>query len=70
MDPNVTLDNLRDRVRELVELVDSGGHDAEYLATLASEACDYFTALDGWLERGGFLPRQWMECNGASRRET
>ena len=44
MDPNVTLFLLREKM---------GGNFIE------SETRELFEALDGWLSKGGFLPRDW-----------
>lgn len=49
MDPNETLKSIR--------------HSLEHGA--GSELVDDAEALDGWIMKGGFLPREWAEnCNG------
>ncbi len=49
MDPNATLESIRRSLR------DGAG----------SELVDDAEALDGWIMKGGFLPKDWEEnCNG------
>lgn len=43
MDPNATLTELRDMIQ--------GTEDPDLI--------EKFEALDGWLSKGGFLPRDW-----------
>lgn len=54
MDPNTTLDELR-------ELVEAANRNDELLdwQLVAEELADRFAALDQWLSRGGFLPTDW-----------
>ncbi len=52
MDPNATLDRLRELV---MEYRDHGAIET------AEELADDFDSLDQWLSRGGFLPRDWEE---------
>lgn len=54
MDPNSTLDQLR----RLVAEIDTADETSNNVADLAT----HFEALDGWLCRGGFLPRAWESC--------
>lgn len=49
MDPNATLDDLRDVLH----------NDPAYADSSATEL---FDALDEWLKRGGFLPRDWQRA--------
>lgn len=52
MDPNAALEELRDLA-------------ATYLDDENQDLCDFaisFTALDGWLTRGGFLPNDWKHA--------
>lgn len=49
MDPNTTLEELRELAREWFD------SDNDH----AAQASDLFNALDGWLSRGGFLPKAW-----------
>jgi hypothetical protein len=53
MDPNETLDRLR-------ELTDFGDTHEDVERTL-DEVSDLFTAMDDWLSRGGFLPDDWRK---------
>lgn len=57
MDPNETLRRLRQLVDEL-EPASEDPEPGEYYR-IASEATVLFDALDGWLSRGGLLPRDW-----------
>jgi hypothetical protein len=53
MDPNETLALIRELSAKIIgQVLDDDNHDAIMLA----EACQ---ALDGWLCRGGFKPRDW-----------
>jgi hypothetical protein len=52
MDPNTALENCRKAIRE---------GDAELLGTS-------FDALDGWLMKGGFLPKDWQDAHDADVR--
>ena len=60
MDPNATLEQIRDLYTNLVDLLDEEyavgrgkfGDDAIRLAELVE-------ALDEWLSNGGFLPKAW-----------
>lgn len=51
MDPNETLSQLREAIREY-----ESGH---YPELNAEKAADAFIALDAWLSNGGFLPNAW-----------
>jgi hypothetical protein len=63
MDPNKTLDEIRDlldstKAQEALNGVYTAGDEfAETLAELAEKV----TALDDWLVRGGFLPTAWSK---------
>jgi hypothetical protein len=54
MDPDTTLAQLREALRELDTAVRAGNRDTmqDALATIAERA----SALDLWLVRGGYLP--------------
>lgn len=57
MDPNVTLSGARDAVADIFLAFQNDDdtaalHGAQWLA-------DTFTALDGWITKGGFLPDAW-----------
>jgi hypothetical protein len=63
MDPNATLKRIRETSARIVEITDSENIDADTsdeLLGLASELAELTQALDGWLSRGGFFPREWM----------
>ena len=51
MDPNATLDE----IRELLKFV----HNDAGVTNPARELADKITALDEWLTAGGFLPEAW-----------
>jgi hypothetical protein len=58
MDPNVTLSGARDAAQTLITALDAGDDDTAVLHG-AQWLADTFTALDGWLAKGGFLPDAW-----------
>lgn len=53
MDPNETLRLIRATIAEMRDGELPSMHAADVLAEL-------FEALDGWLIKGGFLPREWQ----------
>lgn len=56
MDPNVTLDSLRESCRALTgEKLDRDDEHAHLYAVMQG-----FRDLDNWLSRGGFLPEAWQ----------
>lgn len=55
MDPNETLR----RIRDLAEKINAKPA-VHYLAAYAEELAEHVEALDGWLSKGGFLPRGWV----------
>jgi hypothetical protein len=57
MDPNKTLQDMRDLAEELL-FGGPSGHKLEDLADLLAEAT---INLDEWLSKGGFLPDDWEE---------
>lgn len=62
MDPNETLRQLRQLVKDMAAIVESDEdpqEPGEYYR-IASEATFRFDELDGWLSRGGFPPGDWM----------
>jgi hypothetical protein len=57
MDPNATLD----RIRELVASINKNdGLDEDDFQSMASELAEYVEALDEWISKGGFLPTAWQ----------
>ena len=58
MDPNATLEEMRRLMHAILNEVSTAQEDfanAERLAELVE-------AMDGWLSRGGFLPRSWQQA--------
>jgi hypothetical protein len=55
MDPNATLRQLRELVKEF-----NKQHDFEHPQR---ELVDTIVDLDEWLTRGGFLPDSWKPCS-------
>jgi hypothetical protein len=51
MDPNATLQELRELYNEVVQ---DEGTDVD-----AAYVLDLFDALDNWIIAGGFLPNEW-----------
>ena len=60
MDPQASLDRLREL---LVVGQDLREEDVEEVAEL-------FEALDDWLKRGGFLPREWSKSRSMPETKT
>ncbi len=56
MDPNATLDAIRDLINEYAQLETDDRRDDG--ATL-NELIAHFDNLDQWLTKGGFLPGAW-----------
>lgn len=54
MDPNETLQRLREAVEKYQEST-----EVEDALSILAELVDEFEALDGWLSKGGFLPEAW-----------
>lgn len=50
VDPNETLRMLREASRDIL----NGGEEWD-----GHDVAEMFEALDGWITRGGFLPREW-----------
>ncbi len=60
MDPDAALAGLRSAMAKLREEYDSST-TYERAGLELPKALDNFEALDGWLSRGGFLPRAWKQ---------
>jgi len=58
MDPNATLERLRELVAEVAK-----AESNEHKADIADEMSDLIEGLDNWFCRGGFRPRAW--CYGS-----
>lgn len=57
MDPNVTLNEIRELLSEYaIDDID------------ISDVADRFNALDAWLSSGGFLPKSWDLAIGSANR--
>jgi hypothetical protein len=56
VDPNTTLEEIRDIVCRKDDVLAGNGDAIDDLEALA----DLVDALDGWLSRGGFLPAAWQ----------
>ena len=57
MDPNAKLEKIRATYEPLrVMLEDTAGEDTE----MVQELLDSIEALDEWLSKGGFLPKDWQ----------
>lgn len=60
MDPDANLTEQRELAREIIKAIDSGKPiDADDLAHDADRLAELVTSLDGWILKGGFLPRDW-----------
>lgn len=70
MDPDVALARLREALRDAQYCEDSAmqtnpahrnlrARDTQSEPVL--EFMEYFAALDGWLSKGGFLPKDWSK---------
>jgi len=55
MDPNETLEELRQRTEDAL----SGGYAMGDMDVVATDLAILFEALDQWLSKGGFLPSDW-----------
>ena len=60
MDPEATLTALRGQVRAVMAAEDTPGIEHDYQDQAIAMA-DLFSALDGWLSTGGFLPAAWVQ---------
>jgi hypothetical protein len=54
MDPTATLN----AIRLLVQTIELTG-STQNLAELATDLAELVDALDKWMAKGGFLPKQW-----------
>jgi len=53
MDPNTTLDAIRDITKKVEN------HPDDLTTDDLAQLAEYVVALDEWLSAGGFLPEQW-----------
>jgi len=56
MDPDVALAEIREQVEEFEGLSDDNFVDA---LRAADQIVERIKALDEWLSKGGFLPKEW-----------
>lgn len=62
MDPNA---NLEEQRRLIAKMLDS---ESEYIDTDdAIRLAEYAQALDIWIEKGGFLPKPWLNSSAVSK---
>jgi len=66
MDPNANLKEQLDLVRAINQIRDNCGADGSYtdaqltaLAGYAERLAELVEAMDGWIRKGGFLPKEW-----------
>jgi hypothetical protein len=65
MDPEVTMTCLRDAIESAARLAEralDGDDTQEELIGEVARIQELFDALDGWLSKGGFLPRRWRDA--------
>lgn len=58
MDPNTALANLRNIV--------GIARAVEMSSPFTTAVCEAFESLDEWIMRGGFLPTDWADAQGAA----
>ena len=56
MDPNATLEEIRNLVAKIFELTDQ---DQSIPDDTTGELASYVDVLDRWISDGGFLPKAW-----------
>lgn len=60
MDPDKTLEQIREEIRKLRRWMRHPSYsDHDNRLSEAEELVDLVEALDGWLTKGGFLPKDW-----------
>lgn len=64
MDINVTLADLRSTINA-IETIDLENGTADW--DRINDAINLFSNLDGWLSKGGFLPKDWRPSDSAAR---
>jgi len=60
VDPNITLDKLRELCREAIDSEASKSHPMQNNAADPVDIAELFEAIDQWLSNGGFLPSEWQ----------
>lgn len=64
MDPQQAYQDLRAAMDVIGRTDSDSGGDDDPLADAIDDAVDAWTALDGWLRRGGFPPLAWTRRSG------
>lgn len=59
MDPNATLEQIRDEIRVLRDDAQDMPMSEGDMAERAEKIADLFEGLDRWLTSGGLLPKAW-----------
>lgn len=59
MDPDRALANARAALARMRQYDDECGADYTPATEAADDLAEAFEALDGWLSKGGFLPKDW-----------
>jgi hypothetical protein len=66
MDPNEALNKLRELAKKILAIADEPFEDDQFgvagdrgMSDAAVEMAEQFVALDEWVIKGGFLPRNW-----------
>ena len=60
MDPDKTLEQIREEIRKLRRWMRHPSYDdPDNRLSEAEELVDLVEALDGWLTKGGFPPKDW-----------
>lgn len=75
MDPNANLKEQREIIAAIMQIRDKADHDTEEftedqelaLAHHATRLAELCQALDAWISRSGFLPREWNHAPLAPR---
>lgn len=58
MDPNATLRDIRQMVKDL-----AASKNTDHMLDLGDDLASAITQLDEWITTGGFLPHDWQEVN-------
>lgn len=58
MDPDVTLGMIRRLVEKVAVMADKDA-PASNIAEAGIDLAEYVGAMDEWLSKGGFLPKEW-----------
>jgi hypothetical protein len=58
MDPNA---NLKELLRIANQVVSEDDHDEGISHDVSARMAELVISLDGWINRGGFLPERWIQ---------